>query len=225
MRVNELGGVVYPRTNRGGYRKNKEACRERDHYECQICYSKDYLHVHHIVPRVDGGMDDLDNLVTLCARCHKKIEYGIDPILGQRYLASLIFRPVSVDTNEEPPLQVFSRICPVCQQPFTTTRIIQQMCSPECVREASKITRIIERKVVLYPPVQRKTRDAQPSAETPKVVRKVIVRKDPSILLKEVYEKYEYLDAPLSGDARTVTAKIACDLWQAVKAWRAAQDL
>jgi len=28
------------------------------------------LHVHHVVPRSEGGTNDLSNLVTLCSRCH-----------------------------------------------------------------------------------------------------------------------------------------------------------
>jgi 5-methylcytosine-specific restriction endonuclease McrA len=30
------------------------------------------LHVHHIVPRSEGGTDALSNLVTLCHVCHRK---------------------------------------------------------------------------------------------------------------------------------------------------------
>jgi 5-methylcytosine-specific restriction endonuclease McrA len=31
------------------------------------------LHVHHILPRSNGGTHDLDNLVTLCRACHARV--------------------------------------------------------------------------------------------------------------------------------------------------------
>ena len=42
--------------------------------EMGIDYSPgcDLWAVHHIVPRAEGGSNDLDNLVTLCVACHKK---------------------------------------------------------------------------------------------------------------------------------------------------------
>lgn len=48
-------------------------------YQCQACrkrYSKKsgILGLHHIIPRAEGGLDDDDNLVLLCAPCHDIIE-------------------------------------------------------------------------------------------------------------------------------------------------------
>ena len=40
---------------------------ERDNYECKICFSKDNLVIHHVVP---NGPAELENLVTLCRSCH-----------------------------------------------------------------------------------------------------------------------------------------------------------
>jgi hypothetical protein len=42
----------------------------RDDHCCTACTSRRSLMVHHIVWRSHGGATDLDNLVTLCARCH-----------------------------------------------------------------------------------------------------------------------------------------------------------
>lgn len=55
---------------------------ERDNYTCKECFINYYdkqnlLHVHHIIPRRDGGTNDESNLKTLCYLCHKKIDYLI----------------------------------------------------------------------------------------------------------------------------------------------------
>ena len=44
---------------------------KRDNYTCVNCgQTGTELHVHHIIARVEGGTNDLTNLVTLCTRCH-----------------------------------------------------------------------------------------------------------------------------------------------------------
>jgi hypothetical protein len=54
--------------------KLRKEVRERDNHECRFCESDDNLHTHHIVPRSADGSDDLENLITVCASCHKTIE-------------------------------------------------------------------------------------------------------------------------------------------------------
>lgn len=48
---------------------------ERDNFTCQKCNfkddSKDELEIHHIIPQVEGGTDEIENLITLCSICHK----------------------------------------------------------------------------------------------------------------------------------------------------------
>jgi hypothetical protein len=58
-----------------GWNLTKQAVIERDKSTCQSCMNrrKD-LSVHHIIPRDEGGSDDLFNLVTLCFHCHDEIE-------------------------------------------------------------------------------------------------------------------------------------------------------
>lgn len=59
----------------GTWPKIKEMIRERDDYRCQVCgKTNGKLDVHHIIPRRDGGQDSMDNLITVCDGCHKKIE-------------------------------------------------------------------------------------------------------------------------------------------------------
>lgn len=54
--------------------------------ECKFCFfdDKDVLHVHHIIPRSQGGDDSEENTITLCANCHAKVHRlilrGCDPV-------------------------------------------------------------------------------------------------------------------------------------------------
>jgi len=50
---------------------------ERDGYKCMKCINHfEKLHIHHIIPlRVDPSKSyDLDNLITLCPKCHANVE-------------------------------------------------------------------------------------------------------------------------------------------------------
>ena len=60
-----------------GFGNAKAACLNRDDYTCQCCKTKKgTLHAHHIVYRRNGGAGTLDNLITLCEECHKKLHKG-----------------------------------------------------------------------------------------------------------------------------------------------------
>lgn len=53
------------------------ACLMRDSYICQYCgKGKVRLEAHHIQFREHGGKDTLENLLTLCARCHHSLHEG-----------------------------------------------------------------------------------------------------------------------------------------------------
>ena len=45
----------------------------RDRYRCRVrgCGHAGFLELHHIVPRSEGGENRPENLVTLCASCHR----------------------------------------------------------------------------------------------------------------------------------------------------------
>ncbi len=50
---------------------------DRDNYTCQCCGKNHVrLEVHHIIFRSLGGSDELDNLITLCEKCHSAIHDG-----------------------------------------------------------------------------------------------------------------------------------------------------
>ncbi len=48
---------------------------ERDRHRCRMpgCEYRQFLAVHHIVPREDGGTHELSNLITLCGSCHRAL--------------------------------------------------------------------------------------------------------------------------------------------------------
>ncbi|PHC59984.1 hypothetical protein COF34_09090 [Bacillus toyonensis] len=52
----------------------KVEVKDRDEWKCVICECETDLHVHHKIPRKLGGIHHKDNLVTLCASCHKAVE-------------------------------------------------------------------------------------------------------------------------------------------------------
>ena len=56
--------------------RTREYVLERDGYECQICRRKDFLQLHHLIKRKNGGTHKSENLITLCASCHRHIETG-----------------------------------------------------------------------------------------------------------------------------------------------------
>jgi 5-methylcytosine-specific restriction endonuclease McrA len=50
---------------------------ERDGFQCSICSGTKRLSVHHIIPWRISKDNSPDNLITLCASCHSKIEREI----------------------------------------------------------------------------------------------------------------------------------------------------
>lgn len=50
---------------------------ERDEYACVRCGASEELEAHHIIPRHEGGPDDLENMATLCSDCHSEVHRGI----------------------------------------------------------------------------------------------------------------------------------------------------
>jgi 5-methylcytosine-specific restriction endonuclease McrA len=58
--------------NREEYDQLKSEVLNRDGWKCQCCGSKTNLHVHHLKKRSQLGPDAADNLITLCAGCHRR---------------------------------------------------------------------------------------------------------------------------------------------------------
>jgi 5-methylcytosine-specific restriction endonuclease McrA len=55
------------------YRELCQRVLERDSWRCQQCGDSKNLQVHHIRWRSKLGSDSDENLITLCANCHRKV--------------------------------------------------------------------------------------------------------------------------------------------------------
>ena len=60
------------------YRLLRLAVLERDGWRCQQCGSMCNLEVHHLTFRSRAGSDSLENLIALCADCHRDAHTGFD---------------------------------------------------------------------------------------------------------------------------------------------------
>lgn len=57
---------------------------QRDKFQCRNknCEKKsDTFQMHHVIHQSDGGIDSLNNCVTLCKTCHKRYHSGRDSII------------------------------------------------------------------------------------------------------------------------------------------------
>lgn len=56
--------------------KVKSQSIRRDKKKCTACGSREKLTVHHRTPLIQGGSNDVANLITLCFSCHMKAHHG-----------------------------------------------------------------------------------------------------------------------------------------------------
>lgn len=78
IRDPEISGTAYQNGDQAGFWNVREYVLFRDGHICQCCKGKSrdkILNVHHIESRKTGG-DSPENLVTLCATCHKGYHKG-----------------------------------------------------------------------------------------------------------------------------------------------------
>jgi 5-methylcytosine-specific restriction endonuclease McrA len=61
------------RLNPDSYRKVRSDVLRRDGWRCQNCGTSQCLQVHHIRSRSALGDDAAENLITLCAACHRQV--------------------------------------------------------------------------------------------------------------------------------------------------------
>ena len=55
------------------WREIRQEVLRRDNRICQVCGKERSGQVHHIIPRSQGGTNELSNLITLCGKCHMVI--------------------------------------------------------------------------------------------------------------------------------------------------------
>ena len=88
-RVYRKGPKKMKREQQERWRELRAACLEREKYRCYRCEKKipdngRGSSTHHIIPRDEGGLDDMNNLITLCHKCHDFVE-----VEGFRTLADI----------------------------------------------------------------------------------------------------------------------------------------
>jgi hypothetical protein len=74
---NWKGGIVSDaklRLCRSSWKKLTKRILEIYNNTCRYCGNMKDLHVHHILPFRDGGLDIEDNLELVCSKCHPKVE-------------------------------------------------------------------------------------------------------------------------------------------------------
>ena len=60
------------------FKNAQEAAFNRDNYTCQHCKKRvGTFNAHHIIYRSNSGADTLDNLITLCEKCHRDLHKGL----------------------------------------------------------------------------------------------------------------------------------------------------
>lgn len=67
----------FPESEREYWKRVRDYVIERDGLRCQACYkrgTRKKLTVHHIIPRAEGGDEELDNLISLHYSCHDYVE-------------------------------------------------------------------------------------------------------------------------------------------------------
>lgn len=69
-------GLVYHDKESRSYKNRKLTRKAMDEFKCRNCGSTKELEVHHRIRRADGGTDRLENLVTLCHKCHTDYHDG-----------------------------------------------------------------------------------------------------------------------------------------------------
>jgi hypothetical protein len=73
----DIKGIQYQQGSLYEYQNMRSFLMDREHGKCQLCgkeFSKgNDSHIHHIIPRDDGGTDREKNLALLHKSCHKKL--------------------------------------------------------------------------------------------------------------------------------------------------------
>jgi len=69
-------GTDYQHGETEGFDNVKAYVKWRDGCQCRICGSHEQIQIHHRQQRKDGGSNSPDNLICVCAKCHKAFHAG-----------------------------------------------------------------------------------------------------------------------------------------------------
>ena len=76
--INSRKRVAYLRRQKKLYSEDWDIIRRkvyaRDGYRCLLCDKKGKINAHHIIPVAISHDNTLSNLITLCSKCHRKLE-------------------------------------------------------------------------------------------------------------------------------------------------------
>ncbi len=75
MENGSVHGVDFQNGRLKGFGNVDEYVRNRQDNRCHLC-DREIEHIHHILPRSEGGSDNADNLVGLCMDCHEAVHTG-----------------------------------------------------------------------------------------------------------------------------------------------------
>ncbi|MBC8252689.1 MAG: group II intron reverse transcriptase/maturase [Ardenticatenia bacterium] len=94
-------GVVNIAPNKLKWAERRTNVLKRDGYRCIRCNSTKPLDVHHKIARQHGGTDDLDNLETLCRKCHQETPTYLKSLRGENPMESRMTRKCHVRFGRE----------------------------------------------------------------------------------------------------------------------------
>jgi len=78
-----MSGNKHSEVRGAEWEEARQTALSRDDHECQFCgitnhqHQQDHdqeLHIHHIIPRSEGGTNHPDNLISVCRSCHRTME-------------------------------------------------------------------------------------------------------------------------------------------------------
>ena len=93
--------------------------------KCELCGNRRGLEVHHIIPRVAGGPDEIDNMIVVCSSCHAKLtprsalaKYGIRAVRYRNVVEEIatefyraVDKEIDIGFSVRDVLDIFDRVC------------------------------------------------------------------------------------------------------------------
>jgi len=94
---------------------NRLKAFQRDKFKCQVCKSTNQLHIHHLIPRTKQGTDELENLITLCEKCHRNKAH-------QGELTNKLCTCIRCSYAWFARTEISPMVCPKCKSPYWNKR-------------------------------------------------------------------------------------------------------